>query len=228
MDVINEQMPTILKSFWLTVQLAVYSGVLSLALGTVLAVFRVSPVPILRGVGTVYVHAIRNTPLTLLMFLALFGLNYQLGLSFSDQIYRNNFWLAVLALTAYTSTFVCEVLRSGINTVHLGQAEAARAIGLTFAQNLRHVILPQAFRSVIAPMGSVLIALTKNTTVAVVIGVTTAEFINEPTGLMRSLFDANGNIVPLLFLTFALGFVILTLPMGLLSTWAANKYQVRR
>lgn len=109
-----------------------------------LAIFRVSPVPVLRWVGAAVVYTFRNTPLTLVMFFALFGLSYQLGLSFDeDLIWRNAFWLAVLALSVYTSTFVCEVLRSGINTVPLGQAEAARAIGLTFTQNLRLVCFPR-------------------------------------------------------------------------------------
>ncbi|MFB9313309.1 amino acid ABC transporter permease [Nocardioides plantarum] len=229
MDVIADNFPAIRDSFLLCLQLAFFSGVLSLALGTGLAVFRVSPVPVLRLIGATYVNVVRNTPLTLVMLFVLFGLAYQLGLTLDDELlYRNNFWLAVLALTLYTSTFVCEVLRSGINTVHVGQAEAARAIGLTFTQNLRHVILPQAIRAVIAPMGSVIIALTKNTTVAVVIGVTTAEMVNEPAGLMRALINANGDVVPLLFLTFALGFVIITLPMGLATTWAASRLRVRR
>lgn len=228
MDAIIDELPDILSSFLLCLRLALFSGVLSLVGGTVLAVFRVSPVPVLRLVGTAYVNIVRNTPLTLIMLFVLFGLAYQLQLKFNDKLYLNNFWLAVLALSLYTSTFVCEVLRSGINTVPLGQAEAARAIGLTFTQNLRYVILPQASRAVIAPMGSVIIALTKNTTVAVVLGVQTAKLVNEPAGLMRSLFNSNGDIVPLLFLVFALGFVIITLPMGLLTTWAAQKLAVRR
>lgn len=229
MDVIIDEMPTIIDSFLLCLRLALFSALFSFVLGTVLAVFRVSPVPVLRLVGASYVNIVRNTPLTLVMLFVLFGLAYQLGLKLDDdKLYLNNFWLAVLALTLYTSTFVCEVLRSGINTVDVGQAEAARAIGLTFTQNLRHVILPQAFRAVIAPMGSVLIALTKNTTVAVVIGVTTAELVNEPAGLMRALINRNGDIVPLLFLVFALGFVVITLPMGLATTWAAKKLAVRR
>ena len=229
MDVIIDAWPKILDSFQLTLKLAVYSAVGSMLLGTVLAVFRVSPVPVLRWFGGFVVYTVRNTPLTLVMFFALFGLNYQLGITFNDEfLYKNVFWLAVLALTVYTSTFVCEVLRSGINTVEAGQAEAARAIGLTFTQNLRYVILPQAFRAVIAPMGSVLIALTKNTTVAVTIGVVTAEGVNEASGQMKSMMEVNGDIIPLIFLVFAVGFMCLTLPMGLVTTWAARKWGVVR
>lgn len=228
MDVIGNAFPDILQAFLLTLKLAVYAAVGALVLGTVLAVFRVSPVPVLRWIGTATVYSIRNTPLTLVMFFALFGLTYQLGISFSDNLNSNAFWMAVLALTVYTSTFICEVLRAGINTVPVGQAEAARALGFSFTQNLRHVILPQAFRAVIAPLGSVLIALTKNTTVAVTIGVVTAKGVNEASGTMKGLMEDNGNLVPLIFLVFAIGFMCLTLPMGLITSWLARKLAVSR
>ncbi len=229
MDLISESGSAILTSFGLTLRLAVFSGIFSLLLGVVLATFRVSPVPVLRWIGTAVVYTFRNTPLTLVMFFALFGLSYQLGFSFDkDLLYRNNFWLAVLALSVYTSTFVCEVLRSGINTVPLGQAEAARAIGLTFTQNLRLIVLPQALRSVINPLASVLIAMTKNTTVAVTIGVTTATMVNEASGQMKSLMERNSDQILLIFIIFAVGFMILTLPIGFIAGWAAKRFAVIR
>ena len=229
MDLISESGSVILTSFGLTLRLAFFSGIFSLLLGVVLATFRVSPVPVLRWIGSAVVYTFRNTPLTLVMFFALFGLSYQLGLSFDkDLIYRNNFWLAVLALSVYTSTFVCEVLRSGINTVPLGQAEAARAIGLTFTQNLRLIVLPQALRSVINPLASVLIAMTKNTTVAVTIGVTTATMVNEASGQMKSLMERNSDQILLIFIIFAVGFMILTLPIGFIAGWAAKRFAVIR
>ncbi|MFJ9392412.1 amino acid ABC transporter permease [Nocardioides sp. NPDC101246] len=229
MDLISESGSAILTSFGLTLRLAFFSGIFSLLLGVVLATFRVSPVPVLRWIGSAVVYTFRNTPLTLVMFFTLFGLSYQLGLSFDeDLIYRNNFWLAVLALSVYTSTFVCEVLRSGINTVPLGQAEAARAIGLTFTQNLRLIVLPQALRSVINPLASVLIAMTKNTTVAVTIGVTTATMVNEASGQMKSLMERNSDQILLIFIIFAVGFMILTLPIGFIAGWAAKRFAVIR
>lgn len=229
MDLISESGSVILTSFGLTLRLAFFSGIFSLLLGVVLATFRVSPVPVLRWIGAAVVYTFRNTPLTLVMFFTLFGLSYQLGLSFDkDLIYRNNFWLAVLALSVYTSTFVCEVLRSGINTVPLGQAEAARAIGLTFTQNLRLIVLPQALRSVINPLASVLIAMTKNTTVAVTIGVTTAAMVNEASGQMKSLMERNSDQILLIFIIFAVGFMILTLPIGFIAGWASKRFAVIR
>ena len=127
----------------------------------------------------------------------------------------------MLGLTVYTAAFVCETVRSGVNTVPLGQAEAARSLGLTFSQNLRIILLPQAFRAVIIPLGSVLIALTKNTTIASAIGVAEAAL------LMKEMIE---NEAALLYVgaIFAIGFVILTLPMGLLFGWLGKRLAVAR
>lgn len=135
-------------------------GIIALILGSVIGAMRVSPVPIARGVGAAYVNIIRNTPLTLVFFF--FVLGYPaLGLPKLSTIV-----LCVIAIGMYTATYVAEVLRAGISTVPVGQAEAARAIGLPFGQVMTLVVLPQAFRSVVPPMMSVFIALLKNTTIA--------------------------------------------------------------
>lgn len=233
MDVVRENWQQILDAFWLTLKLALYSGAGAIVLGTLLCIFRVSPVPVLRWVGAVVVHTVRNIPLTLIMFFSVFGLVYQLGFTFSEDLYVQLFRCAWLSLSVYTATFVCEVLRAGINTVPVGQAEAARAIGLTFSQNLRYVILPQASRAVIGPMGSVMIAMTKNSTVAVTIGVVAVgpfsdKVTNEAAGLMKTLMEHNGDIVPLLFLVFAAGWLCITLPMGLVTTAVARRLAVKR
>lgn len=158
----------LLGAFWVTVQLAVFSGIGSLILGTILAAMRVSPVPLMRGFGTVYVNVVRNIPLTVIIVFSSLGLADIFGITLgaADDFDALSFRLAILGLTVYTAAFVCEAIRSGINTVPVGQAEAARAIGLNFTQVLSLIVLPQAFRSVIGPLTNVLIALTKNTTVA--------------------------------------------------------------
>ncbi|MEU9046381.1 MULTISPECIES: amino acid ABC transporter permease [unclassified Kitasatospora] len=145
--------------FLQTIELSALSALLALLLGTLLAAFRVSPVPVLRAFGTTWVTLFRNTPLTLLFFAVTFGLP-PLGVHFSHLAF------AVLALGGYTASFVCEVIRSGINTVPLGQAEAARSLGMTFGQTLTLVILPQAARTVLGPMSSVFIALPRNSAIA--------------------------------------------------------------
>ncbi|MDV2475807.1 amino acid ABC transporter permease [Rhodococcus zopfii] len=226
MDLLNKYGSQLIEAFWTTIQLTVLSAIGALILGTILAAMRVSPVPIARAVGTAYVTIFRNTPLTLIILFCLFGLSQTLGVNLAPTdsatfLVDNNFRLAVLGLSVYTAAFVCESLRSGINTVHVGQSEAGRSLGLTFAQNLRLIVLPQAFRAVIAPLGSVLIALTKNSTIASVIGVAEASL------LMKSMIETEAAIF-LVGGIFALGFVILTLPMGLLFGWLGKRYEVAR
>jgi glutamate transport system permease protein len=213
----------VLGAFWVNVQLTIYSAIGSLIWGTILVAMRVSPVPIMRSFGTAYVNIVRNTPLTVIIVASSLVLSqtFQItlgGANFDDIGFR----LAVLGFIAYTSTFVCESLRAGINTVPVGQAEAARALGLGFTQVLAIIVLPQAFRSVVAPLASVLIALTKNTTVAAAIGV------GEAALLMKEMIENESDALFLVTGMFALGFVILTLPTGLLLGWVAKKAAVRR
>ncbi|MFD8971049.1 MULTISPECIES: amino acid ABC transporter permease [unclassified Streptomyces] len=212
----------LLGAFWVTVQLTVYSAIGSLIWGTLLAAMRVSPVPLMRGFGTCYVNIVRNIPLTVIIVFTSLGLFQTLGVSLgADRFTTINFRLAVLGLTAYTSAFVCEAVRSGINTVPLGQVEAARAIGLSFPQVLRIIVLPQAFRSVVGPLANVLIALTKNTTVAAAIGVAEAAL------LMREMIENEAQLI-LISAIFAFGFICLTLPTGLFLGWVAKKVAVKR
>jgi len=144
--------------------IALWGLVGSLVWGTVLAIFRVSPVPVLRGFGAFYVTWLRNTPLAIVLFTMAFGIP-TLGINFSF------YWFGIAGLILYTSAFVCEAVRSGISTVPTGQAEAARSIGLTFSQSLGLVILPQAMRAVVPPVGNVLIAMIKNSAVVGAMGV---------------------------------------------------------
>jgi glutamate transport system permease protein len=213
----------VLGAFWMTVQLAVLSAVGSLVLGTVLAAMRVSPVPLMRGFGTAYVHFVRNIPLTVIIVFTSLGLSDIFGMTMgaADDFKTQGFRLAVLGLAAYHAAFVCEAVRSGINTVPLGQAEAARAIGLGFTQTLRLIVLPQAFRSVIGPLANVLIALTKNTTVAAAIGVAEAAL------LMKKMIENEAQVVAIGAI-FALGFVVLTLPTGLFFGWLSKRLAVKR
>jgi len=212
----------LLGAFWVTVQLTVYSAIGSLVWGTLLAAMRVSPVPLMRGFGTAYVNIVRNIPLTVIIVFTSLGLFQTLGVTLGAERFTSiNFRLAVLGLTAYTSAFVCEALRSGINTVPLGQVEAARAIGLGFPQILRLIVLPQAFRSVVGPLANVLIALTKNTTVAAAIGVAEAAL------LMREMIENEAQLI-LISTIFAVGFLCLTLPTGLFLGWVAKKVAVKR
>jgi glutamate transport system permease protein len=216
----------IFAAFWVTIKLTAYSGLGALVLGTFLAAMRLSPVPMLRWLGSGYVTILRNTPLTLILLFCSFGLSQTLGVTLANprsptSIADSNFRLAVLGLAVYTAAFVCESVRAGVNTVPVGQAEAARSLGLTFSQNMRIILLPQAFRAVIAPLGSVLIALTKNTTIASAIGVAEAAL------LMKGMFENTAALLSVGAI-FAGGFVVLTLPMGLLFTYLGKRLAVNR
>lgn len=217
-----DNLGAILGGFWTTVRLSAVTAVFALIIGTVVAGMRVSPIPVLRAAGTLYVNIFRNTPLTLILLFCGLGLRDTLGLWADADANTSGYWLAVLGLSVYTGAFICESLRAGINTVPLGQAEAARSIGLTFNQSLRLVVLPQAFRSVIAPLGSVFIAMIKNTSVALVAGSV------EATAVMKQMFDDDaGSVIPI-FLGFAVGYMILTLPTGYFFGWLAKRMAVSR
>jgi glutamate transport system permease protein len=197
-SVLVDQFDLILRGFRLTLGLTGASAAIALVVGTVLAAMRVAPAPPLRWAATTYVDIVRNTPLTLVFVLVVFGLP-ELGLRFSF------FTRAVIALSVYTSAFVCEVLRSGINAVQPGQAEAARALGMTFGQTMQTVVLPQAFRTVIPPLGNLLIALTKNTAIAEAFGVV------EATGTFDNLVRDFPGSFWALFLGTAFGYVLIVL-----------------
>lgn len=217
----------VLAAFWMTIKLTFFSAIGALVIGTGVAVLRVSPVAVLRSFGTTYVNIVRNTPLTLIVFFCAFGVLNTLNVSLAragspTELADNNFRWGLIALAVYHAAFVAEALRSGINTVPQGQAEAARAIGLPFGETLRTVVLPQAFRGAIAPLGNTLIALTKNTTVLATIGVAEASL------MMKNMLEFNVALLIPVFIVMAGGFVVLTLPMGVFFTWLSRRLAVIR
>jgi glutamate transport system permease protein len=184
----------------LTVALTLVSFLFAFAIGLVLASFRVSPVPPLRWAAAFYVETIRNTPLTALIVLFYFGFP-KIGVRYGE------FRSAVIILAVYTGAFLGEIIRSGINTVASGQAEAARALGLTFPQVLVHVVLPQALRSVVGPIGSIFSALIRNSSIALVISVHELMFVTNKL--------SNDLAQPSVYFGAAIGYLILTIPSGL-------------
>lgn len=215
MGVITDNLDIWMPALGNTLLLFAAGGVLALVLGTIVGAMRVSPIPIARAVGTAYVNVIRNTPLTLVFFFFVFGYP-QLGLPKLD-----NTVLGILAIGIYTATYVAETLRSGINTVPVGQAEAARAIGLSFGQVMGSVVLPQAFRSVVPPMMSVFIALLKNTTVA-------AGFSIMELGVVRANLSERGENALVVLLWVALIFVALVLILSWVQRVLEKKWRIAR
>ena len=198
MDAVLSNLDVFVRGFTTTVTLTLAAVVGALVLGTVIAAMRVSPVPPLRWAGATYVQLVRNTPLTVVFFLVVFGLpEVDITLSF--------FVSAVLALSLYTAAFVAEAVRSGVSSVATGQAEASRAVGMTFGQTLRLVVLPQAFANIVPPLASVFIALLKNTSIA------SAFFVFEGVQSMNQLINANGDAVLAILAAAAVAYLGLAL-----------------
>ncbi|WP_062072838.1 amino acid ABC transporter permease [Demequina sediminicola] len=217
MGVLIDNFDLLWGAFLTTLGITVVAGVLSFVWGVVLAAFRVSPVAPLRTFSAAYVTIFRNTPLTLLfVFLGsaappLFGIVLPLGVI-----------TAIVAMSLYTSTFVCEAVRSGINSVGVGQAEAARSVGLTFIQTLGTVVLPQAFRSVVPPLINVYVAHIKNTSVAA--GFATTEL----TAIGTRLANGNPGDVIGVFMGVGVAYLVMTLPLSISAEKLESKVAVAR
>lgn len=209
---IGQVLPDLLRGLRTTVELAALGFVGALVLGTLVAVARISPVPPLRWLGTAWVGLFRNLPALVLLVLWVFGLP-EVGVT------TGLFTSAAICFSLTFSATVCEVVRSGIAAVPVGQAEAARAIGLGFGAGLRHVILPQAFRGMVQPLGSVLIAVVLNTSLAAAIGV--AELTYQSQALTIEYSEAL-----LTFVVAAVFYVVVALLVG--AATAGFERRVRR
>lgn len=215
MDTLIENLPLLLFGFGVTLQLAAISAVIALLLGTVLAAFRVSPIPPLRWFGGAYVEIVRNTPLTIVFFFLVFvAPRLDLLLPFKTS--------AIVALSVYTAAFVCEAVRSGINSVSTGQAEAARAIGMTFSVSLSQIVLPQAMRSIVPPLTNVFVALTKNTSIA------SGFFVVELFRTGRTLAIRNPSDAMWLLGGVAVLYLCVTVPAGVAASRLEKKLAIAR
>ena len=214
MNVLVHNFPAFAAGFRTTLALTLASFAGALAIGIVVASLRVSPVAPLRAAGAAYVETIRNIPLLVLMFLFFFGFP-KIGIQYPP------FASAVIVLAAYTGSFMAEAIRSGVNTVARGQAEAARAIGLTFPQSLRVVVLPQAMRAVVAPIGNIFIALIKNTALASTISVMDLGFVTD------KLITETAQPVAI-FLGAVVGYLILALSAGWFFSVLEHRVAIKR
>jgi glutamate transport system permease protein len=196
--------------------IAALGAVGSLVLGTLIAVFRISPVPVLRLIGTAYVTVVRNTPLAVVLFFFAFGIP-TLGVNVSFYV------LGVTGLVLYTAAFVCEAERSGVNSVAAGQAEAARSIGMGFTQTLSLVVLPQALRAVVPPLGNVQIAMIKNSAVVGAFGVG-----NDLFSVYNRLTSALGYPRLPVLTGVAIGYLVMTLSAGAALAVAERRLAVAR
>jgi glutamate transport system permease protein len=199
--------------FGYTIGLTLIGYVGSVVLGTIIAIFRVVPILPLRLVGAVYVEFFRNIPLLTLLVLIVFGLP-DLGITYGL------FTSAAIGLVLSGAAFVCEAMRGGINAVAVGQAEAARAIGLSFGKSLRHVILPQAFRTMVQPLTNIFIGVLLSSALAAAVGV------NELTNRSSQLVNRYAEVS--VFIAAGVMYLIVALLGAAGGGWLERRLAIRR
>jgi len=196
-----------------TARLSLLSILISMALGTLVGILRVSPLAPLRVLGAGYVEFFRNIPLLICFAFIYYGLP-KAGVTFPT------FESGVIGLSVYTAAFVAEVVRSGLQAISAGQLEAARALGMTYLQMLRLVLMPQVFRMIVPPLGTVFIALVKNSSVA------SAIVVEEM--MYQAEVVAGRYFYPNVFLIAGLLYLVITLPLAGLVNWAEQRLQIGR
>jgi His/Glu/Gln/Arg/opine family amino acid ABC transporter permease subunit len=215
-DTLTENFDEFLRGFGTTVEIVVVSFVIAMAVGTLVAAFRVAPNPWLQRAGALYVEAFRNIPLLVLLFISYPGLR-------RSGVEINAFVAGVASLGLYTAAYVAEALRSGVFSVSKGQIEASLSLGFSYPETLRRIVLPQAFRTVISPLGSLIIAMIKNS--AIIGGSILALDDLLKTG--RVIASRTFDVIPA-FVWAASGYLILTGLATVAIRVLENRYAVRR
>jgi len=213
-DVLQDNLNALVQGVLTTLGITALAFVSAVLLGTVVAVFRVSPIPPLRILGAVYVELLRNVPLLSLLILFAYGLPY-VGITFSL------FTTAVVCLALVSGAFACETVRAGINGVPVGQAEAARALGMTFRQSLALVILPQALRTMVQPLVNIFIGVALGSSLAAAVAV------GELTYAAQQVGNQTAESM-LLFVISALVYIVIALLGGGAGTVLERRLAVRR
>ena len=214
-DILTENFGDYRSGFWMTTRIVVVSFVIAMVVGTFVAALRVAPNKMLQRVGGVYVEFFRNIPLLVLLFIMFFGLRDQ-GVGITG------YYAGVLSLGLYTAAYVAESLRSGVFSVSKGQIEASLSLGFTYAETMRRIILPQAFRTVISPIGSLIIAMVKNSAV-VGAAVALTDLLKVGRVVNSRTFQTEES-----FLWAAVGYLILTGFVTLVIRALENRYAIKR
>jgi polar amino acid transport system permease protein len=225
-----DEVDPVLEGFWYTIQLSLIGGVLSLAWGLVLAVFRQLPGRVfapVRWVTIAYIDAFRGVPLLLVILLISGGLG---ALAFEGVIPRDlgvprwfglpdPFWYGIMAITLTYGAYMAEVYRAGIEAVPSGQMEAARSLGMSHGKAMRYIIVPQAVRKVIPPLLNDFIALMKDTSLVSVIGL--VEVVQAGRDVQSEFFNSSALTLG------AILFLIVTIPLARLVDWLIAREQKR-
>jgi len=215
-EVLREAFPDLAAGFWVTVRIVAISFVIAMVVGTFVASLRVFPKRWVQRLGGVYVETFRNVPLLVLLFISFAGLR-RAGVPI-------NAWVAGTAsLGLYTAAYVAEVLRSGIFSVSRGQIEASLSLGLTYPQTLRRIVLPQAFRTVISPLGSIVIAMIKNSAIIGVSLLALPDLLKEARIEQSRTFQTNET-----FFWAAAGYLLLTGMATVAVRLLERRFAIRR
>lgn len=203
-------MTFLLKGLWITIEVSIISGVLSFFIGSILGILRQAKFPVFSAVLGFFIDIIRNLPLLLIIFFVYFGLpNFGIRLSIMAS--------AITALTFFESTMIAEIVRSGIDSVPIGQTEGARANGLTAIQALWHVVLPQAYKRMIPPMLSQLISLIKDTSLATII------VLPELMYHAQIIYGQNNSYMIPMFAMIAAMYFVVNYCLSLVARWFDNR-----
>ena len=215
-SVLTDNLDEFLSGFWVTVRLVAFSFLIAMVVGTLVAALRIAPSKVLQRLGGVYVETFRNTPLLVLLFISFAGLR-RAGVDI-------NAWVAGIAsLGLYTAAYVAEALRSGVFSVSKGQIEAALSLGYTYAQTLRRVVFPQAFRTVISPLGSLIIAMIKNSAIIGVSLLALPDLLKQARIVQSRTFETNET-----FFWAAVGYLILTVAATFAIRALEKRYAIHR
>ncbi len=213
---LSEHLPEFSSGFFVTLRLVAISFAIAMVVGTLVAALRVAPAGWLQRVGGLYVETFRNIPLLVLLFIAYAGLR-RAGAPIGP-------WVAGTAsLGLYTAAYVAEVLRSGVFSVSRGQIEAGLSLGLTYRQVLARIVLPQAFRTVISPLGSLVIAMIKNSAIIGVSLLALPDLLKQARVVQARTFETDE-----VFFWAAVGYLILTGSATLAVRGLERRFQIRR
>ena len=202
--------------FLVTVRLVAASFAVAMVVGTLVAALRVAPSVWLNRLGAVYVETFRNVPLLVLLFISFAGVR-------RAGIDVNNWTAGILSLGLYTAAYVAEALRSGVFSVGKGQIEASLSLGMSYRKTLRHIILPQAFRTVISPLGSLIIAMIKNSAIIGVSLLALGDLLKNARIVSSNTFQTDEA-----FFWAAVGYLMLTVVATLIVRGLERRYAIRR
>jgi putative glutamine transport system permease protein len=215
-EVLQEHFPEFVSGLWVTTRLVVGAFLIAMAVGTLVAAMRIAPVRWLNWLGGIYVEAFRNVPLLVLLFIAFSGFP-RAGVSVGQ-------WAAGIGcLGLYTAAYIAEALRSGVFAVSKGQIEAALSLGLTYPRTMRLIILPQAFRTVIPALGSLVLAMIKNSAIVGGSLVALPDLLNRTRRIASDTGQFNE-----VFFWGAFGFLLLTLATTVAFRYLERRFAIRR